>query len=142
MKVKFFTAGGTIDKVYFDAKSEYEVGPPQVVEILKEAHVTLEFAVETVLSKDSLDMTAPPAAYRGRSLRANYRHARHRYHGADRLDLARHPRQDHRADGFDAAGPFQGDRRRIQYWHGDRRCGEPANRGLHRHERPHLRLAP
>jgi hypothetical protein len=34
MKVKFFTAGGTIDKVYFDAKSEYEVGPPQVVEIL------------------------------------------------------------------------------------------------------------
>ena len=56
-EVKFFTAGGTIDKVYFDAKSEYEVGSPQVVEILREAHVTVEHAIESVLSKDSLDMT-------------------------------------------------------------------------------------
>ncbi len=57
MKIKFYTAGGTIDKVYFDAKSEYEVGPPQVVEILKQAHVTLDYAIESVLLKDSLDMT-------------------------------------------------------------------------------------
>jgi L-asparaginase len=57
MRIQFLTAGGTIDKVYFDAKSEYEVGPPQVVEILKEAHVTLDYAVESLLSKDSLDMT-------------------------------------------------------------------------------------
>jgi L-asparaginase len=58
MKIKLFTTGGTIDKVYFDAKSEYEVGPPQVVEILKEAHVTLDCEIESVLSKDSLEMTA------------------------------------------------------------------------------------
>lgn len=57
MKIAFFTAGGTIDKVYFDAKSDYEVGPPQVDEILKQAHVTLEYTVEPLLSKDSLDMT-------------------------------------------------------------------------------------
>lgn len=57
MNVKFFAAGGTIDKVYFDAKSEYEVGPPQVVEILQEAHVTLDYDIESLLSKDSLDMT-------------------------------------------------------------------------------------
>jgi L-asparaginase len=57
MTVKFFTAGGTIDKVYFDAKSEYEVGPPQVQEILKEANVTLDYSIESVLCKDSLDMT-------------------------------------------------------------------------------------
>jgi L-asparaginase len=57
MKIKLFTTGGTIDKVYFDAKSEYEVGPPQVVEILKEAHVTLDCEIESVLSKDSLEMT-------------------------------------------------------------------------------------
>ncbi len=57
MKIKLFTTGGTIDKVYFDAKSEYEVGPPQVVEILKEAHVTLDCAIESLLSKDSLEMT-------------------------------------------------------------------------------------
>jgi len=57
MNLKFFTAGGTIDKVYFDAKSEYEVGPPQIAEILKEAGVTLDYAIESVLCKDSLDMT-------------------------------------------------------------------------------------
>jgi L-asparaginase len=58
MRIKLFTTGGTIDKVYFDAKSEYEVGPPQVVEILKEAHVTIDCEIESVLSKDSLEMTA------------------------------------------------------------------------------------
>jgi L-asparaginase len=57
MKIKFFTTGGTIDKVYFDAKSEYEVGSPQVLEIIREAHVTFPHEVESILRKDSLDMT-------------------------------------------------------------------------------------
>jgi L-asparaginase len=57
MKIRFITTGGTIDKVYFDAKSEYEVGPPQVREVLQDAHVTFDFEVESVLAKDSLDLT-------------------------------------------------------------------------------------
>jgi L-asparaginase len=57
MDVKFFTAGGTIDKVYFDAKSRFEVGSPRVSEILKEAHVTVNYTIEPILSKDSLDLT-------------------------------------------------------------------------------------
>jgi len=57
MKIKFLTTGGTIDKVYFDAKSEFEVGPPQVSELLGDANVTFEHEVESVLRKDSLDMT-------------------------------------------------------------------------------------
>ncbi len=57
MKIKFITTGGTIDKIYFDARSEYEVGPPQVLDILKEANVTFQFEVESILAKDSLDMT-------------------------------------------------------------------------------------
>lgn len=57
MRIKFFTTGGTIDKVYFDAKSEFEVGPPQVLEVLREAHVTFEYEIESILRKDSLDMT-------------------------------------------------------------------------------------
>ena len=57
MKIHFITTGGTIDKVYFDALSEYEVGPPQVLEILKDANVHFEFEVESVLRKDSLEMT-------------------------------------------------------------------------------------
>jgi L-asparaginase len=57
MKIKFFTTGGTIDKVYFDAKSEYAVGPPQVEEVLKEANVAFDYEIESILRKDSLDMT-------------------------------------------------------------------------------------
>ncbi|MBW2227456.1 MAG: asparaginase, partial [Deltaproteobacteria bacterium] len=34
MKIKIFTVGGTIDKVYFDRKSTYEVGEPKIGEIL------------------------------------------------------------------------------------------------------------
>jgi L-asparaginase len=57
MKIKFFTTGGTIDKVYFDARSEYQVGAPQVTEILKEANVAFEYEVVSILQKDSLEMT-------------------------------------------------------------------------------------
>ncbi len=57
MKIKFLTTGGTIDKVYFDAKSEFEVGPPQVSELLRDANVTFDHEVESILRKDSLDMT-------------------------------------------------------------------------------------
>jgi L-asparaginase len=55
--IQIFTTGGTIDKVYFDAKSEYEVGEPQIAEILKEANVTVPYRIEVLLRKDSLDMT-------------------------------------------------------------------------------------
>ena len=51
------TTGGTIDKVYFDAESAYEVGEPQIAEILRAAGVALETTVETVLRKDSLELT-------------------------------------------------------------------------------------
>jgi len=57
MKIKVFTAGGTIDKVYFDQKSEYQVGAPRIVDVFKEANVTFEYDVESLLKKDSLEMT-------------------------------------------------------------------------------------
>lgn len=57
MKIKFYATGGTIDKVYFDARSEYQIGKPQVEEILKSSNVAFEYEVESVLQKDSLEMT-------------------------------------------------------------------------------------
>jgi len=57
MRIRIITTGGTIDKVYFDAKSAYEVGESHVPEILRESHVTLDYEVENVLRKDSLDIT-------------------------------------------------------------------------------------
>lgn len=57
MDLKIFTTGGTIDKVYFDAKSEYTVGDPQIAAILDDANVTVDYAAETLFRKDSLDLT-------------------------------------------------------------------------------------
>jgi len=51
------TTGGTIDKVYFDARSEFEVGHSLIGELLREAHVHAAYDVVEVLRKDSLDMT-------------------------------------------------------------------------------------
>lgn len=56
-KLRIFTTGGTIDKIYFDAKSEYEVGEPQIGEILREMGVTFPFEITSLMRKDSLDMT-------------------------------------------------------------------------------------
>jgi L-asparaginase len=55
--VLVLTTGGTIDKIYFDAKSEFEVGKSMVGELLRQAHVDVDVAVCEVLRKDSLDMT-------------------------------------------------------------------------------------
>ncbi|WP_221030546.1 asparaginase domain-containing protein [Actomonas aquatica] len=55
--VRVLAIGGTIDKVYFDAKSDYEIGEPQAGAILHEAGVAFDFVVESVLRKDSLAMT-------------------------------------------------------------------------------------
>ncbi len=57
MKIKILTTGGTIDKIYFDKKSEYQVGDPQAACVLQRATVVLDFEVESILRKDSLDLT-------------------------------------------------------------------------------------
>lgn len=57
MTIQIFTTGGTIDKIYFDKLSEFQVGEPQINEILKEAGVAFQYVVESILQKDSLDMT-------------------------------------------------------------------------------------
>jgi len=51
------TTGGTIDKVYFDAKSEFEVGRSMVGDLLREAQVHAPYETLEVLRKDSLDLT-------------------------------------------------------------------------------------
>lgn len=55
-KIKILACGGTIDKIYFDAKSDYEVGEPQVLTILRDSNVSLDYDVESVVRKDSLEM--------------------------------------------------------------------------------------
>jgi len=57
MQIAIFTTGGTIDKVYFDAKGGYEVGVPMVQRILQDARVLVDVSVAELLRKDSLQMT-------------------------------------------------------------------------------------
>ncbi len=57
MSILVVTTGGTIDKVYFDAKSEFEVGRSMVGDLLREAHVHAPFETLEVLRKDSLELT-------------------------------------------------------------------------------------
>ena len=57
MKIKFFAVGGTIDKVYFDALSKYEIGESNINDILKDARVNFKSDISSIFKKDSLDMT-------------------------------------------------------------------------------------
>ncbi|MDX1499642.1 MAG: asparaginase domain-containing protein [Woeseiaceae bacterium] len=56
MFIRFLTTGGTIDKIYFDASSRFEVGDSQVRHILAEGLVGFDYDVVALLHKDSLDM--------------------------------------------------------------------------------------
>jgi L-asparaginase len=57
MNIQLFTTGGTFDKVYYDALSDFQIGEPMAGEILREAGVTFAFKVESLLKKDSLELT-------------------------------------------------------------------------------------
>lgn len=55
-ELKIFCAGGTIDKVYYDALSDYQIGDPQVEWILAQSGVNFTYEIESVIKKDSLEM--------------------------------------------------------------------------------------
>jgi L-asparaginase len=56
-RIRILTTGGTIDKIYFDALSEFQVGAPQIGEVLRQAHVEVPHAIEALFRKDSLELT-------------------------------------------------------------------------------------
>lgn len=49
-------AGGTFDKVYYDALSDYRIGEPQIKWILQHANVNFAYEIHSLIKKDSLDM--------------------------------------------------------------------------------------
>jgi len=57
VKIHILTTGGTIDKFYFDAKDSFQVGEPQIGQLLREANVTVEYDIRALLHKDSLELT-------------------------------------------------------------------------------------
>jgi len=57
VSVLVLTTGGTIDKLYFDALSEFRVGDSVVERIFRTARVSLPFRVVELMRKDSLELT-------------------------------------------------------------------------------------
>jgi len=55
-RIAIFTTGGTIDKIYFDAKSEYEVGEPNIGQVLSELNLSIDYTITSLMKKDSLDL--------------------------------------------------------------------------------------
>ena len=69
MFIRFISTGGTIDKIYFDAMSQFEIGDSQVKHILNEGLVNFDFDVVSLMQKDSLDVLMTPS----RDSNVNYR---------------------------------------------------------------------
>ena len=57
MFIRFITTGGTIDKIYFDAISQFEVGDSPISNILTEGLVSFDYDVVSMFQKDSLEIT-------------------------------------------------------------------------------------
>ena len=57
MTIRIFTTGGTFDKVYYDALSEFQIGEPMAAPLLEEANVSFAYEIESLLKKDSLEIT-------------------------------------------------------------------------------------
>ncbi len=57
MFIRFVTTGGTIDKIYFDAMSQFEVGESPISNILTEGLVSFDYNIVSMFQKDSLEIT-------------------------------------------------------------------------------------
>ena len=64
------STGGTIDKIYFDDKSSFQVGAPQIGEILQAIGVAFTFDVIPIIRKDSLHITGEDRALVRRTIEA------------------------------------------------------------------------
>lgn len=56
-ELQIFTTGGTIDKVYFDALSEFQVGDSGIGNMLAEANISYDYQITPLMKKDSLEIT-------------------------------------------------------------------------------------
>lgn len=83
--IQIFTTGGTIDKVYFDAASEFHVGSPEIASILPAVGTTKSFEIETLMRKDSLDLTDADRALIGDKVAACPRNRILITHGTDTM---------------------------------------------------------
>jgi len=87
--ISLLACGGTMDKVYFDAKSSYSVGEPASANIFKRAGVQ-HAPPQSIIKKDSLEMTDADRAIVAETVRACHARRIVITHGTDTMaDTAR-----------------------------------------------------
>ena len=79
------TTGGTIDKAYFDALSEYQIVDSGIPALLREARVALPFRVVELMRKDSLELTDADRALIASAAREAPEHRIVVTHGTDTM---------------------------------------------------------
>lgn len=57
MHIHILTTGGTFDKIYHDALSDFTIGEPMAAELLNQAAVNFSYSIDSLLKKDSLEFT-------------------------------------------------------------------------------------
>ena len=57
MSILLLTTGGSIDKTYSTETSSFVVGESQIPRLLQEANASVDFELESILRKDSLEIT-------------------------------------------------------------------------------------
>lgn len=55
--LSIITTGGTIDKIYYDDQSDYQIGEPEIARILRAMNVAFDWDIQALMRKDSLHMT-------------------------------------------------------------------------------------
>lgn len=55
--IRIIATGGTIDKIYFDELSKFQVGEPSVRSILSEANIAVKYQIQSLFRKDSLELS-------------------------------------------------------------------------------------
>ena len=123
MHIRFITTGGTIDKIYFDALSQFEVGESVVEHVLKDGLVEFEYDIVSVFQKDSLEITDQDRRklydfISADAANAFRYYARYRHHARDRQRAVGAERKDNSIDGRADAGPISNHGCSIQRRHG------------------------
>ncbi|MFC1574624.1 asparaginase domain-containing protein [Gemmatimonadota bacterium] len=57
VRIKIFTTGGSLDKGYSTRESDFVVQEPKIDEVLNQANVGIEYEIESLFRKDSLEIT-------------------------------------------------------------------------------------
>jgi L-asparaginase len=86
-KILILTTGGTIDKIYFDSLSEYQVGASQITRLLEIGRVTAPFQIIELMRKDSLELTDDDRALIAARVRAAEANRIIITHGTDTMTI-------------------------------------------------------